>query len=57
MDVAVDQFHRAAGPEPVKRALVLVGSDRVQRRCPALHQRPATKVRFNLQIVRGLESR
>ena len=52
---AMHQFHRVVAPEPVKRALIAVNPDAAHRRGLALHQRTASQMRLDVQIVGRLE--
>ena len=52
---AMHQFHRVLAPEPVKCALIAVNPDAAHRRGLAGHQRTATEMGFDIQIVRRLQ--
>ena len=52
---AMHQFHRVLAPEPVKCALIAVNPDAAHRRGLAGHQRTATEMCFDIQIVGRLQ--
>ena len=52
---AMHQFHRVVAPELVKCALIAVNPDAAHRRGLAGHQRTATEMCFDIQIVRRLQ--